>query len=597
MYKRDYFVDKSTGTAADVLAAYGLAAVLDEILAQALGREERRRVWIQDAGPYYLISLDPPLQAEWVEHCAYFTGPATYIVRRDESPPPNVQTYVRVRNVDEAWEQWQTYRAISEQLRGSNAVSKELRRQVEDAKLPPDWYLVTLLGTTQMQALKTYNQAVTQWALTREYFTFNLKTILQMTAEPGVDLRAVSRAWWNEVSKTFKGEEKIKCELTAIQLLNPHQGKGQNRPKANALAMENISSFWLWEFVKATGLWLCTAPRVVREAQEGRLPRQRKIYVLAPHRITLATHRKVFDCFSERLWNDTAVKMDCLAALLYTDTLLEYSEAGQYDELDFEAYGPEKVIAGFHVTQYTLLNPQAYTVTNLAFLGLPAWTGEIPRNARDLVRNLREVIREHREVISGVDEGRSDGYNLLLRYRNFLSGRSWEDFFAFAAGYSHYAMRRMAQGQWVALFTTDGLRRLIMATNKPLAAIIENPGFKNVAYAIRHSTIIPQGRKARGQDALYEIRYGLGMELKRKATVRDDFVAALTGFMQSYNQENSQILEKSGRQLRRDLRTTDIEDVIRLVDEYGSEVVANLLVAYGYAREPREEAEPAEQNK
>jgi hypothetical protein len=40
--------------------------------------------------------------------------------------------------------------------------------------------------------------------------------------------------------------------------------------------------------------------------------------------------------------------------------------------------------------------------------------------------------------------------------------------------------------------------------------------------------------------------------------------------------------------MRRDLRTTDLEEVVRLVDTYGSEVVANLLIAYGYAREPRE---------
>jgi hypothetical protein len=41
--------------------------------------------------------------------------------------------------------------------------------------------------------------------------------------------------------------------------------------------------------------------------------------------------------------------------------------------------------------------------------------------------------------------------------------------------------------------------------------------------------------------------------------------------------------------MRRDVRTTDIAEVVRLIDEYGSEVVANLLIAYGYAREPREE--------
>ena len=130
-----------------------------------------------------------------------------------------------------------------------------------------------------------------------------------------------------------------------------------------------------------------------------------------------------------------------------------------------------------------------------------------------------------------------------------------------------------------------------MSSNKPLLPIVQNPGFQSVAYAIRHSTVIPQSRKARGLDTLYDIRYGLGAELKRKATVRDEFIVALSDFMQSYNQENSQKLENTGQQMRRDLRTSDIEEVVRLVDEYGSEVVANLLVAFGYAREPREEAE------
>ena len=131
-------------------------------------------------------------------------------------------------------------------------------------------------------------------------------------------------------------------------------------------------------------------------------------------------------------------------------------------------------------------------------------------------------------------------------------------------------------------------------TEKRFAPILESEGFRNFAYAIRHSTIIPQSRKARGLDTLYEIRYGLGAELKRKATVKEEFIAALMDFAQSYNRENAQILERTGKQMRRDLRTSDIEDIVRLIDEYGSEVVANLLVAYGYAREPREESEQVE---
>jgi predicted deacetylase len=126
---------------------------------------------------------------------------------------------------------------------------------------------------------------------------------------------------------------------------------------------------------------------------------------------------------------------------------------------------------------------------------------------------------------------------------------------------------------------------------KDLTQIVENVGFQNVAYAIRHATVIPQSRKARGQDALYEVRYGLGAELKRKSAVRDEFVVALTDFIQSYNQENAQKLESTNRQLRRDIRTNDIAEVVRLIDEYGAELVANLLIAFGYARESREEQE------
>ena len=69
--------------------------------------------------------------------------------------------------------------------------------------------------------------------------------------------------------------------------------------------------------------------------------------------------------------------MDCMSALLYVETLLEYSEAGQYDELDFDGYGPENVVTGFHATQYKLLSSKAYTAMNLAFLGLPVWTGNV----------------------------------------------------------------------------------------------------------------------------------------------------------------------------------------------------------------------------
>ena len=59
--------------------------------------------------------------------------------------------------------------------------------------------------------------------------------------------------------------------------------------------------------------------------------------------------------------------------------------------------------------------------------------------------------------------------------------------------------------------------------------------------------------------------------------------------LQSYNDESMRVHERTKGQARRKLITTqDIEQVVQLVDLHGSKTVCNLLVAYGYARDPRE---------
>lgn len=578
MYQQIYYVDKRTSTFADVLAAYGLAAVLDEVVTQAIGRHVQGSTWLRDAGPYYIIELLEPLQEAWVDGCRPFV---TSFVQTRKANPPDDFPAGAVRDYEAGWERFRAYREARANLpktaQEEGAVDSDAQRALDALRPQPDFWVLALVGDYRMQALSTYNNAVLQWWSTQDALAINLKTILAMCAEPAVDLDAIARGWAKQIKR--KG---LKRDLTASQLFNPHQGKGQNRTKANALAMGNEKSFWLLEYLKAAGLWECAVPRTVRGGDD------RKTYVLAPVNITLGAHKAVFKTFAGRLWNETAVKMDCVAALLYTQTLLEYSEAGQYDELDFEGYGPDRVVAGFHVTQYKLLSRNAYTALNLAFIGLPRWVGEACD--REEISQMEEVIKEHKKIVNGIEEARSDGYNLLVQYRDFLSGQQLDAFFDFAVGYSQYLTSEWEAGhRWVRPFRPKHLGRLIVTMKKDLRAIIENPGFQNVAYAIRYSTIIPQGRKARGESSLYDIRYGLGRELKQKANRKDDFIAALGDFMQSYNAENAQVLETKKQQMRRDLRTGDVEAIVGLVDEYGPQVVCNLLVAYGYAREPREE--------
>lgn len=126
-------------------------------------------------------------------------------------------------------------------------------------------------------------------------------------------------------------------------------------------------------------------------------------------------------------------------------------------------------------------------------------------------------------------------------------------------------------------------------TEPRYAEILEDEGFRNIAYAIRASTVIAQYQKAQG-NRKYDVRYGLGQELARKSRYEADFITALSDFMFKFNAENAQVMEVTKGQrppYRRSIQTSDIESVVALIDRFGSEIIANLLIAFGYARQPR----------
>jgi hypothetical protein len=188
-------------------------------------------------------------------------------------------------------------------------------------------------------------------------------------------------------------------------------------------------------------------------------------------------------------------------------------------------------------------------------------------------------------------ERNADEYRLLATYRDFLSAHDLVSFFEFIGDFCVLLMSRMEKGQWAPRFLTTNLEVLIMEHDRKLKPILESPGFQHIATAIRRSTVTPQYFKAKGQKGAYSIRYGLGTELLRKAAYPDRFVQALSEFTHDYNQENSQILEryKGNPPVKRAAVTTeDMAQVVALIDEYGSQTVASLLVAFGYAREPKE---------
>jgi len=585
MNQSTFYVDKTTDTFADVLLTYGVAALLDRLLRDnaLLRNVGQRTVRLKDAGSVYAIELEAPMREEYAD-VAWFCDLPFLQAGRKEPPegwPAKVFDYDAVR--DRRGEYFEARKKLPREARRPGATVDEFPElaTVHALKPPADYDIMAQIY--QMSGIYAYSAVLDNWFACQDCFPELLRIALTLFAATPNDVDGALEAW-----RTLKDEYEVdvkrsKDEVTPVQILNPSMGKGFNRPKADrADLLTNPKSLWLLEFLKFWGMRMAGLPRFVKGGD-------RKCYVLRPRNVTLQTLSEVYRPFNAVMWSSTHIKMDVLAVLRFTDVFLEQWLAGQLEDVRY-GQQPGDHVSGLAVAFYKNLG-QASTVLNLAEIGLPQWmTVDTPEAAHA----YRALLEEHRRVATSLDEGRGDQYRLLQLYRDFLSGRILDPFFKFSAGYASLTMSRMERGEWSPRFTTTTLEVLIMTTDEKLTPILENDGFRNVASAIRRSTVIPQYFKARGDKGPYNVRYGLGNDLLRRAAYPEQFVQALSEFLHDYNRETAQVNEryKGSPPVRRATVTTDdIQQVTALIDEYGSPTVANLLVAFGYAREPREQRE------
>jgi len=574
LYQQKYYVPKESGTLTDTLVAFGMAKVLDEIVRRSTGKAN---IVIEDVGSCYQLDAGVTLEEEWVESLALFEQIEFLTSSRVE--PPKDLPGLDTRSIDDEWAAFHQYQEQRKQLGEQNIRGTDLEQALENSKPKHDWTVVTYLGDYRMQAQAIHNGMVEQWFRTGdEHLGLNLRTILAMFASLDADHIQIMGEW----KKAMKGTDFTET-VTASQLFNPHMGKGQNRAKANGLAMGNEKNFWLLDYLKAVGLWTAAAPRNAQNADV------RKTYILAPRRIELNRHSEIFRRFRDRFWNSSSVKMDIKAALLYTDVLLEYAIEAE-DLGIFASASVDNLVAGMSVASYQLLSQNSYTMMNLSFLGLPDWMREIQSYAH--AQEFRSILQEHLERIESIEEEKSEGNSLLQSYRDFVSGQDIFKFFDFCHGYGDYLLSAIERNAYyVRPFSEKNLGRLIEMNQPKLGPIIRNEGFRNIADAIRRSTVIPQyiGRK----NSRYDIRYGLGQELKRKSQYPDDFIQELGAFMQIYNEENARVYEQSKGDApgRKAIMVSDIEAIVTLIDEYDSVTICNLLIAFGYARDPKEKTD------
>jgi len=126
---------------------------------------------------------------------------------------------------------------------------------------------------------------------------------------------------------------------------------------------------------------------------------------------------------------------------------------------------------------------------------------------------------------------------------------------------------------------------VLMCTQRMYEEILENKGFQAIASAIRNSTIIPIFH-----DSKKDVKFGLSQKLKIASKDKDSFITEISGFVQNYNEEL--MLKDYHQKPHHSYVTTEqLEDFCKLMDEerYSAKLIAGLLVAYGFAKEPLKE--------
>ncbi len=606
-----YYIDKSTGTAADTLLMAGFATLLDQVHL-ATGYDTPELV-IEDSGPYWQIRAGVDLTDADLEQLQPFE-----LLRLLITPTQRKALGDQALGFD--YEQQQQQRTRYFELRaalpgkyrlpGANMSSNDPGlQQVANAHPSPELPLFAAIN--QMKIGSSYNDLVQRWqklladvVLLRAHVRLLLHLFCTTPNPTGALL--------NAFAALAKQHNLGKLDATLLQIINPTTGKGLNRAKADGLTLGGVNGFWLFELLKFAGFFAVALPQRIKGSDD------RKTYVLRAQEVSYHHLQQIMPDFREVLWQDSPVKLDVLAALYlarlliekHRDALKQIADAQRRRHRRPQSSRPRLTdfIQGLDVIFYKSLGSAVATL-NLSFVALPDWLplpdthGEAQRY---IAREPRSgLLTEHIEIISRLEENKGDQEALIQHYRAFLSSRDplLTAFFAFCRGYASYAMRHLARKEYVPLFSTENLEVLMLARDTqhpqepPLAPILQREGFRNIARAIRESTIRAQYRVAQENDRRYDIAYGLGQELARSLNQRGQFIATLMDFVRRYNAETAREEEKVARnhggkittevrratRLRRLVTTEDVEDLVALIDEYDHKVVGNLLLAYGYA--------------
>jgi hypothetical protein len=421
-----------------------------------------------------------------------------------------------------------------------------------------------------------------------------LDLILALYGDYPNGIEAAQAGWEREIQPMLVYTDyPIRATISALAVVSPSTSKGLYAETAARGLTENTpEAFWLPFYFAFAGYMVAGMPFTLGSDVALYYPLPQDISVERLQRV-LENYRKQDN--AGRLYQFSnlmpRIKLDVLAHIAYYRSMVKYFREQQ--EVDdwfstLEAYG------GFVGYYYKDAGGTQIPFDETVF-ALPRW---LPSEAgRETLDDAYHLLEDHYTLIDRVrgkppkNSMTSDELAVLDAYRQFITTGDDQAWIDFAVQYNRYRFGQMVDQPYLRDLTLDLFTNTLfnlqendpMNDRKDYSPILQNPGFRNIASAIRHCTLTTRYLSdVKKINVGFKVRYGLGDDLLRQAHNPDGFMFELSTFLHDYARESSSVQANTG-ETRPFVTQDDLNEIAALIADYGSRTVASLLVAAGYS--------------
>ncbi|MBE9257404.1 hypothetical protein [Dolichospermum sp. LEGE 00246] len=567
------FVTKKYGTYADTFLMLGLAQLVEYALKAT---NQKSAIQLLDQGTHYCLKLKKTVNLELVAELNYTNlFPPVKGQKTDISKiPQETECFDTV----EKTERRKLYREYLFQQKGKPQFN-------EDSPKPPHPSTQNGVILTSMRHDRNHNEL---WCLgwqIKDHYGALLVALFTAFSQETEDANELVNDLFTETTG-----QKLPETASAVKIYLPTSVQGVNRVKADGNKVDSQKTDWLSLWLIAGGLFTFGIAERIKIAERVY---DWRVVVLEPQDIQLSKYREVLNKL--RQLNPPSgghgiARFDAELILRFCQELLSHHQVPantEEDEFDDFLQPINHFVSSFIGTHFGSKG-QVYGVKEVFSLGLPGWIS--PKTSEELA-DYHNILTEHLSIVTtlSAEEGHSE---LLAAYRDFITSTSLENFFRFQVIYADYVVKCLADSKakfFPRLFSLNGLNLMVKNFNHPqndqelnLTDITQDLGFLRIAKAINSATVYA-GKDEHGWDRIY----GLAQRLSSQAGSKKDFIIELSIFLTSYENENLRIdeeLKKKGKPRRIWTTKDDLDGIINLIENHGSSLVANLLIAYGYAK-------------